>query len=297
MKPNYICIGVQKGSTTSLINYLNLHPEIYMATGEKHFFDRRLSYGKLSDKDINRYEKSFKTNKTIVGEKTPSYCYLRYAIDRIYNYDKNMKLIIILREPISRAFSQYNMELSFKKTLDDKSEEQIFNEFKSGENLQLNELKSNGSYFIIRGFYDEILEYILSKFSRNNLYIGISEEINQNKQKYYNEIYEFLGTTKLIKIDNTLNTRVGNYKKSIPEKLEEYLYNIYKPHNEKLYKILGRRIDSGKLLYSIKVGILNVKLIVYFYIKDNYHYMISIYYNIQHIVLFFYKFYILFHIL
>ena len=52
MKPNYICIGVQKGGTTSLIKYLNLHPEIYLADKEKHFFDKKLSNGELSDKDI-----------------------------------------------------------------------------------------------------------------------------------------------------------------------------------------------------------------------------------------------------
>lgn len=250
MKPNYICIGVQKGGTNSLIKYLNLHPEIYMAEGEKHFFDRKLSDGELSHKDIKNYEKSFKTNKTIVGEKTPSYCYLRYAIDRIYNYDKNMKLIIILREPISRAFSQYNMGLNNNgKTLNNVIEEQILNEFKKEEHIKLDELKSNGGYLITRGFYDEILEYILSKFSRDNLYIGISEEINKNKQKYYNEIYEFLGTTKLIKINDTLNTHVREYTKKIPKKLEKYLYNIYKPHNEKLYKILGRKIDSWENYY------------------------------------------------
>ena len=249
MKPNYICIGVQKGGTSSLKNYLNLHPEIYMAR-EKHFFDRKLSDGELSDKDIKIYEKSFKTTKPIVGEKTPSYCYLRYAIDRIYDYDKNMKLIIILREPISRAFSEYNMLLNFqKKTLNDKSEEEIFNEVISERNIKLNKLKSNGDYIVIRGFYDEILEYILSKFSRDNLYIGISEEINKNKLKYYNEIYEFLGTTKLKKIDDTLNRHVRKYEKKIPKKLEKYLYNIYKPHNEKLYKILGRKIDSWENYY------------------------------------------------
>ena len=250
MKPNYICIGVQKGGTTSLINYLNLHPEIYMARGEKHFFDRELPRGELSDEDIKKYEESFKTTKTIVGEKTPSYCYLRYAIDRIYDYDKNMKLIIILREPISRAFSHYNMNLKFKNlTLNDKSDEKIFNELISQENIKLDELISNGGYNIVRGFYDEILEYILSKFSRDNLYIGISEEINQNKLKYYNEIYEFLGATKLKKINDTLNTHVREYTKKIPKKLEKYLYNIYKPHNEKLYKILGRKIDSWENYY------------------------------------------------
>jgi hypothetical protein len=250
MKPNYICIGVQKGGTNSLINYLNLHPEIYVKLKERHFFDRKLSQGELSDEDIKKYEESFNTTKTIVGEKTPSYCYLRYAIDRIYNYDKNMKLIIILREPISRAFSQYNMNLDKNKnTLNDRTDKQIFNQVISEENIKLNELRSGGGYLVIRGFYDEILEYILSKFSRDNLYIGISEEINQNKQKYYNEIYEFLGATKLKKINDTFNTNVRKYKRKIPKKLEKYLYNIYKPHNEKLYKILGRKIDSWENYY------------------------------------------------
>merc|ERR1712146_654512 len=178
MKPNFICIGVQKGGTSSLVKYLNSHPEIYM-NKEQHFFDRKLSKGELNDEDIKNYENSFKTTKTIVGEKSPSYCYLRYAIDRIYNYDKNIKLIIILREPISRAFSQYNMGLNNKnKNLNDRTDEEIFNQILSEKNVKLSELRSNGGHLVIRGFYDEILEYILSKFSRDNLYIGISEEIN-----------------------------------------------------------------------------------------------------------------------
>ena len=73
-----------------------------------------------------------------------------------------MKLIIILREPISRAFSQYNMDLNKRgKTLNNVTEEQILNQFKKDEHIKLDELKSNGGYYIIRGFYDEILEYFL----------------------------------------------------------------------------------------------------------------------------------------
>ena len=250
IKPNYICIGVQKGGTTSLKRYLNYHPEIF-SSGEKHLFDKPLSKGELTTKHIKKYETSFNTNKLIVGEKTPSYNYLRYAMDRIYNYNKNIKLIILLREPISRAFSQYNMELMrTKKTLNDVTEEQMLHEFKKEEHIKLHELQSNGMYFIIRGFYDEILEYILSKFPRNNLYIGISEEINKNKLKYYNEIYNFLGTTSLEKIDKNLNAHTRRYSKTIPKNLENYLHNIYKPHNEKLYKILGRKIEIWENYYN-----------------------------------------------
>ena len=52
MKPNYICIGVQKGGTCSLIQYMNYHPKIYMHQEEKHFFDRKLSIGELTEKDM-----------------------------------------------------------------------------------------------------------------------------------------------------------------------------------------------------------------------------------------------------
>ena len=83
------------------------------------------------------------------------------------------------------------------KTLNDVTEEEILNEFKNYENIKLSELTHGGKHFIVRGFYDEILEYILSKFSRKNIYIGISEEINERKLKHYNEIYQFLGTHKL----------------------------------------------------------------------------------------------------
>lgn len=93
-------------------------------------------------------------------------------------------------------------------------DDDILKFFAKQENDKLTDKNSNDTYsHIVRGFYDEILEYILSKFSRDNLYIGISEEINQNKLKYYNEIYEFLGETKLKKINETLNTHVREYTK------------------------------------------------------------------------------------
>ena len=258
MKPNYICIGVQKGGTHSLSKFLNYHPEIYLADkvnewekNERHFFDRPVIDGELTNKDIDEYENSFITNKPIIGEKTPSYNYLRYAMDRIYNYDKNMKLIILLREPIARAFSHYNM--TFEKKMDKVTDQEILKHLKKDENLKLIGLQSNGdpgSRNIIRGFYDEILEYILSKFPRKNIYIGVSEEINSNKFKYYNEIYTFLGAKPLESIDENLNCHIGSYKKSIPKTIERYLYQIYKTHNEKLYKIIGRRIDIWDNYYN-----------------------------------------------
>ena len=174
----------------------------------------------------------FKNNCILCSEKPDDN--LHYMC---YNCHKNLKDNGKLKK-FNDIYYLWNYDKKLRKIIE---EYKFKNKLFMGELLfdligvELDELIKNGGYHVIRGFYDEILEYILSKFSRDNLYIGISEEINKNKQKYYNEIYKFLGTTKLIKINDTLNTHVREYTKKIPKKLEKYLYNIYKPHNEKLY--------------------------------------------------------------
>jgi len=135
------------------------------------------------------------------------------------------------------------------KLLNDVNEKQIMIDFEKEEKIKLSELKSNGTYYIIRGKYDEIITYILSKFSRENLFITIAEEIKTNKNMY-NDIFSFLGAKKLNKINENLDTHIIKYNKQIPKILEKKLYNIYKGHNERLYKILGRKIDIWENYYT-----------------------------------------------
>lgn len=239
-KVNYLCIGVQKSGTTSIINYLNLNPDIFCKEGEPHFFDNKKDY------NIKNYEKSFNSNKKFKGEKTPSYCYLRYAIDKIYKYNPNMKLILLLREPISRAYSQYNMELNRREGYKKKP---YIGEFLKEKNTKLKDINENKDFYIVRGYYDEIIQYILTVFPKNNLYIGISEEIRENPNEEYNKIYSFLGAPN-IEIEQNLDTHIGDYNSRVPQDLELLLYNIYKSHNELLYQILGRKIDIWEKYYD-----------------------------------------------
>jgi|UniRef100_A0A6C0CWE0 hypothetical protein len=108
---------------------------------------------------------------------------------------------------------------------------------------------NSNDFYIVRGYYDEIIQYILSVFPKNNLYIGVSEEIRENPDVEYNKIYSFLGAPN-IEIEQNLNTHIGIYRSEIPKDLELLLYNIYKPHNEELYKILGRKIDIWEKYYD-----------------------------------------------
>ena len=242
VKPTFLCIGVQKSGTTSLIRYLNQHPDIFIQDRELHFFDKN----KLTEAKIIQYEDTFGTHKRIVGEKTPSYNYLQFAMDRIHQYNPDMKLILILREPIARAFSQYNMD----HRVQNKTEEEILSDFEKEEYIKLSQVEKNGKYYIIRGKYDEIISYILSKFPRENLYIGIAEEILAHKKEEYNKIIDFLGAETLNEINENVDTHIGKYSTRIPKRLEKKLYDIYKPHNVRLYEILGRKIPSWEEYYD-----------------------------------------------
>lgn len=273
VKVNYICIGAQKSGTTSLINYLNLHPEIYMIDKEIHLFDL---HKKITKSDIKNYENQFKSNLPLIGEKSPSYCFIFSALKNIYKYNNNIKLILLLREPISRAFSQHNMKkmdgrknyLSLNNIIKNynKNKYSLVNLNKNNKNM----FKLRGGCFIERGFYDEIINFILKIFPRENFYIGIAEEIMKNKLVEYNKIYKFLGAKELDNLnydENTQNTQnnqivkkknlsskldtnIRKYNHPIDSKHKKELYRIFKPHNQKLYKLLGRKIDIWEDYYK-----------------------------------------------
>ena len=219
VKPTFLCIGVQKAGTSSLIKYLNSHPDIYMYPKECHFFDKN----QLTNDSILQYETQFKTDKLIIGEKTPSYCVSQETIDKIYKYNPNIKLILILREPVSRAYSAYNHIIQ------------------KGNDISLDNIHQNKD-IIKRGLYYDIIKYIYTKFKKENIYIGISEYIRNNKLYEYNKIFTFLGAKQLDTININLDTHIRTYEKPLPNHIKKKLETIYKIPNENLYKLLGYRI-------------------------------------------------------
>jgi hypothetical protein len=109
---DFIICGTQKGGTSALDAYLREHPEICMADHkEVHFFDNEDNFSR-SKPDYSKYHSHFspKTTHNIVGEATPIYMYWNDAPRRIWEYNPNVKLIVLLRNPIERAYSHWNME-------------------------------------------------------------------------------------------------------------------------------------------------------------------------------------------
>ncbi len=120
--PDFLIIGVQKGGTTSLWYHLKEHPQIQMSpnfigknsigkinTKEVHFFDNPKQWGK----GISWYKSLFNENSQLQGEATPDYVSDFNAHERMYKDVPNAKLIVILRNPIDRAYSAYNHQIQY----------------------------------------------------------------------------------------------------------------------------------------------------------------------------------------
>jgi hypothetical protein len=235
---DFFIIGAQKSGTESAIFHLNQHKDLQIHPNEIHFFDNNnFNY------NLNYYHSIFGSKrKKLLGEKTPSYCYLKFAMDRIYNYNPNAKLVFLLREPISRAFSQWNMYNHLGKPI-----ENFIPSIQRIEHIQLNQIDKNGYWALQRGFYFKQIKQILTLFPKENLYVGISEKIKKNPLEEYNKILDFLGVERLDSLNFNDSIHKRNYSRKITQEEINYLYPKYHQHNQKLFDFLGYEIEEWKI--------------------------------------------------
>jgi len=183
MLPNFLVIGAEKSATTWLYNRLKEHPDIFVPeTKEIHFFNKYNSnlkemnnYVKLG---INWYQKFFKryNSEKAVGEVTPMYLCDPYAPARIKNTLPHVKLIVILRNPIDRAYSHYWMAKA-----------------KNHTNLTFEEVVAQKTNkFIKRGLYYNQLKRYYEYFNKKKILIFLMDDILNRKQEVLSKIYSFL---------------------------------------------------------------------------------------------------------
>jgi len=186
--PNLIIPGAQKAGTTSLRAYLNQHPDVYLAPEELHYFD--LNY----DKPIEEYEENFKRREEkIIGEKSPLYLYDPSVPKRIHETIPETQLIILLRDPVKRAYSHYWHEIR-KEREKETFEEAIETEEEKREKLNFQE-KINLSY-IDRGKYSEQIERYLEYFERDQMLIKPAEDLFYHPKDTLKDITKFLDLEK-----------------------------------------------------------------------------------------------------
>ena len=108
---DFILAGAQKSGTTALHYFLATQPKITMGDQqEMHFFDDDAMFaGPLDYEQLHKHYPQLAPS-TIAGDCTPSYIYYEPAAERIWQYNPKIKLLVLLRNPVERAFAHWNMQ-------------------------------------------------------------------------------------------------------------------------------------------------------------------------------------------
>ena len=213
--PNLLIVGAAKSGTTSLHNYLKQHPDIYMSNHkEPHFLiNNEIGVNRIP-KGINNlqdYNNLFSNGASHKYRGESSAMYLQFpeiAIKNIDRYlDEDVKIIIMLRNPIERAFSgyqhvkRYNLDedLDFEDALEI-SEQRYF----TNNNI------TPASRYIHIGMYNKFVRKFKTKF-KNNVHIIIYKDFINNTHQELSRLFSFLGI-KDVHIDFNKQYMVGGWK-------------------------------------------------------------------------------------
>ncbi len=199
--PNFLIIGAAKAGTTALDSYLKQHPQIYMTPEkETNFFafeGETLKFNGIGDSaiaqfsitDLATYEQEFwgvKQEKAI-GEACPSYLYSEKAVERIYHHIPNAKLIVILRNPVDRAYA------NFLHLIRDNREPE--KDFAKALEAECDRIANNWEWFwhyIQLGFYHRQLERYYQRFNSDQIRVYLYEDLRDDALKLIKNIFTFL---------------------------------------------------------------------------------------------------------
>lgn len=200
MKPNFLIIGAAKSGTSSLFYYLRQHPDVFMSSlKEPKFFalEGQLLDYKGPDQGINinsvttlkEYMALFTKvrDESAIGEASPLYLYSNSAAQRIKHYIPKVKLIVVLRNPVDRAFSSYTHLLR------DGLETLSFADGLQAESERIHSKWSPLYHYRAAGFYYQQLSRYFELFPSQQIKIYLHEELNQNSLEVVQDIFRFIG--------------------------------------------------------------------------------------------------------
>jgi len=250
---NFVMAGVQRGGTSALYGYLLLHPSISLGKSllssrgepfedETKFFDQEenfsISYTTSFATLYGSYHKNFfeehiKKN-TLVGSNAPIYTYWENALKRLWFYNKDIKIIVCLRNPISRAYSHWNKEVVYGRENKD-----FLTCLKKESEITKTALPYQHRIYSYadRGFYSEQIRRIWRFFEKKNTLFIKSEELLENPQKIIDQVCDFLAIHK-IELKNKINDGAVKYKSKIKEEEKKYLLNLYEFEIKQIERML-----------------------------------------------------------
>lgn len=209
-KPNFLGIGSVRGGSTWLWTIINSHPDFYMPSKRKEiqFFTRFYNKGE------NWYRNLFLNSKIapkFQGEFTPGYLTAPKAPERIKSLESVEKLVLILRSPISRAYSHFKWHLRV-----------------TGENIDFKTFCRNVPHLAIEnGMYFKYISKYLEYFEKDQFLILIYEEVTPNPTKAIKELSSFFDVDESLFVlpDRKNESIIPKYRKlfNLAHRVGQYL--------------------------------------------------------------------------
>ena len=245
---NLFCIGCPKSGTTTLFKILCQHSQIHTPKFKEPFFFNNSNYQNGIDWYANTYYDDIKNEKWVL-DFTPSYLYSDEALFRINEYSKgkDLKFIVMLRNPVERAYSHY------LHTLRDGLEDLDFNDAIQAESERLlnyeNNLLSQLKYsYIYQSLYHKHLSKYFESFGRNNFFV-----INYDSQFLDKSEFKLM----ISDLQNFLEIKIENLNIEIKENFaSESRFKILQTlvNSNGLHKGLARLLFKSKLNRQIIVN-------------------------------------------
>ena len=244
MRLDFIVPGAQKSGTTALHYFLQKHPQIALPDRqEMHFFDDEEFFSQTPvDYELLHRHFSPLRRGQIAGEITPSYIYWKPAMERIRKYNPQIKLIVLLRNPIDRAFAHWNMQrFKDREPLD-------FLEALKEEPRRIAQpisVESRRFSYVDRGFYSGQLERLFNLFPREQVKIVRFEDFRDRKQEALDAIFDFLGL-KRIRAGRDKDRNVVPYERAMTAEERKYLFEVFSAEIVKLERMLGWNLSDWR---------------------------------------------------
>jgi glycosyltransferase involved in cell wall biosynthesis len=216
--PNFFVVGVPKAGTSSIGYYLNRHPDIYVSPLKEPFYfstdicekdftadyrrratlnlKRYLKHNPLPKRhiahitDLSDYLELFRevTNEKAVGELSTGYMYSSMAAENIFKFNPDAKIVMVLRQPVERAYSHYCMHV--------RDFMQFNYDFLSALNVDVNTIEKGwgrSHLYVELGLYFKQVQRFLEIFPENQVKIILYDDLLQSPVKFMEELYTFLG--------------------------------------------------------------------------------------------------------
>jgi len=247
--PSFMVIGAEKCGTTSLFQYLAKHPDI-LSTVEKEidFFD--MEYKRGLDWYLAHFPALPATistaDKFAVGETSANYLYDASAPERMFKHFPNIQLVVLLRHPVDRTISRYNMMVrngSEKRSLEVAIAEEIQQIQQAVTPAGIAWPVLNRCRHIGNSLYALHLQRWLAKFSREQLLVLRSETLFAQPERTLSGLCRQLGIG-APPAQRYEKHNAGTYS-TVPLALRQQLHTFYQPYISQLEDLLSQSFDWG----------------------------------------------------